>query len=301
MTACPLDRSFVTVGGAADVLAAALGAGSPRDAARRLRDLAPTLDLAEARAASRRDGRAVVVAADPEAGAALAVRWFAPGVATPVHDHGSLGCGRGRRRGATGTSASPSATVARCSTPRSGWSRAMSCGGSTRPATSTARRPPRAGPPSWCSSRRLREGPRNSSPSTCRPPPGRGDARRLPRTALRPAARVLPPTTCSSTSTCRPGASRSAGAPRSRSCSTATSWVCPICGCARSGPCRRSTGASSRSRSAPAAAPRRCSGATSMCCTCGTGRWPSTSPTARGTADAAAIAGQDAEAPMVRP
>ena len=89
MTAAHLDRSFVATGGAADVLAAALGAGAPRDAARRLRDLAPALDLAEARAASRRDGRGVVVATQGDA--ALAVRWFAPGVATAVHDHGSWG------------------------------------------------------------------------------------------------------------------------------------------------------------------------------------------------------------------
>ena len=33
----------------------------------------------------------MVVAADPETGGALAVRWFAPGVATAVHDHGSWG------------------------------------------------------------------------------------------------------------------------------------------------------------------------------------------------------------------
>ena len=89
MTAAHLDRSFVATGGAADVLAAALGAGAPLDAARRLRDLAPALDLAEARAASRRDGRGVVVATRGDA--ALAVRWFAPGVATVVHDHGSWG------------------------------------------------------------------------------------------------------------------------------------------------------------------------------------------------------------------
>ena len=87
MTAAHLDRSFVATGGAADVLAAALGAGAPRDAARRLRDLAPALDLAEARAASRREGRGVVVATRDDA--ALAVRWFEPGVATAVHDHGS--------------------------------------------------------------------------------------------------------------------------------------------------------------------------------------------------------------------
>jgi predicted metal-dependent enzyme (double-stranded beta helix superfamily)/ketosteroid isomerase-like protein len=83
------DRSFVAVGGAGDVLVAALGAGSPWDAARRLRDLAPTLDLAEARAASQRDGRGVVVADD--AAGVLAVRWFAPGVATSIHEHGSWG------------------------------------------------------------------------------------------------------------------------------------------------------------------------------------------------------------------
>ena len=89
MTAQHLDRSFVAVGGAADVLADALDAGTPRDAARRLRDRAPTLDLPEARATSRRDGRGVVIATRGDA--ALAVRWFAPGVPTAVHDHGSWG------------------------------------------------------------------------------------------------------------------------------------------------------------------------------------------------------------------
>lgn len=83
------DRSFVTVDGARDVLDAALAAGSPWDAARWLRDLAPGLDLAAARAASQRDGRGVVVATDGRA--ALAVRWFAPGTATTIHDHGSWG------------------------------------------------------------------------------------------------------------------------------------------------------------------------------------------------------------------
>ena len=93
MTALPIDRPFVPVGGAADVLTAALGAGSPRDAALRLRDLAPTLDLTEARATSQRDGRAAVVATQGDAGtgAALAVRWFAPRVATAIHDHCSWG------------------------------------------------------------------------------------------------------------------------------------------------------------------------------------------------------------------
>lgn len=83
------DRSFVTVDGAADVLATTLDVSSPWDAARRLRDLAPTLDLGEARAASQRDGRGVVIAADDRAG--LAVRWFAPGAATTIHDHGGWG------------------------------------------------------------------------------------------------------------------------------------------------------------------------------------------------------------------
>jgi len=101
MIALPIDRSFVTVGGAADVLAAAHGAGSPSDAARRLRVLAPTLDLTEARATAQRDGRGVVVAADPETGGALAVRWLASGLPTAIHDHGSWGAavvvdGRGR-------------------------------------------------------------------------------------------------------------------------------------------------------------------------------------------------------------
>jgi predicted metal-dependent enzyme (double-stranded beta helix superfamily) len=85
----PTDRSFVAVGGAGDVLAAAVGEGSPHAAARRLRDMAPTLDVTEARAAAQRDGHGVVIATHEPA--ALAVRWFAPGAATAVHDHGCWG------------------------------------------------------------------------------------------------------------------------------------------------------------------------------------------------------------------
>lgn len=82
-------RTRVAVGGAGEVLAAALAAGSPRAAAHRLRDLAPALDLAEAREASRRDGAGVVVAVAGDA--VLAVRWFAPATPTTIHDHGSWG------------------------------------------------------------------------------------------------------------------------------------------------------------------------------------------------------------------
>lgn len=88
-THAPPDRSFVAVDGASGVLAAALDAGAPHAAARRLRELAPTLDVADARAVSQRDGRGVVIAA--HAGAALAVRWLAPGAATAVHEHGGWG------------------------------------------------------------------------------------------------------------------------------------------------------------------------------------------------------------------
>jgi predicted metal-dependent enzyme (double-stranded beta helix superfamily) len=78
------------VTGADDVLTAAVTAGTPYDAARQLRRLAPGLDLRAARDASLTEGRAVLVATD-ETGAALAVRWFAPGTPTTIHDHGSWG------------------------------------------------------------------------------------------------------------------------------------------------------------------------------------------------------------------
>jgi SnoaL-like domain len=49
-----------------------------------------TLDLAAARRASISSGRSVVIAHRP-GGPALAVRWFAPGVPTTIHGHGTWG------------------------------------------------------------------------------------------------------------------------------------------------------------------------------------------------------------------
>ena len=107
----PTDRSFVPVGGAGDVLAAALGAGSPHAAARRLRDMAPTLDVTEARAAAQRDGHGFVIATHEPA--ALAVRWFAPGAAT-ASTTTAVGAPRWSWTATTATSASSSAVAARC-------------------------------------------------------------------------------------------------------------------------------------------------------------------------------------------
>ena len=84
------DRTIAAVTGADDVLTNALDAGAPGDAARRLRHLAPRLDLRHAREASVSEGRAVIIATHAT-GAALAVRWFAPGTPTTIHDHGSWG------------------------------------------------------------------------------------------------------------------------------------------------------------------------------------------------------------------
>jgi hypothetical protein len=84
------SRTVVEVGGAGVVLDAALTAGNPRAAANCLRLAAPKLDLAEARAATVAEGRSVVVATGP-AGQVLALRWFAPEAATPIRDHGSWG------------------------------------------------------------------------------------------------------------------------------------------------------------------------------------------------------------------
>ena len=298
MTAAHLDRSFVAVGGAADVLAAALGAGAPRDAARRLRDLAPTLDLAEARAASRRDGRGVVVATQGDA--ALAVRWFAPGVATAVHDHGSWGAAvvvDGRDRYERFTLVDGRAVLDTTFWLEPGDARVVA-----RP---TRRRPP----PGGRRGRSHRAGARRGAPSTGRgvrrgrraPPPGRGRCSPPTADGVSPRCGSTTPRTCSSTSTCRPGASRSPDAPRSRSCSTATSWVFPTSGCARSGPCRRSTGVvvevEVRARRGAETVQWRDihvlhvrDGKVAEHVTYCTGHW-----------DAAAIAGQDAEAPMVRP
>jgi len=90
MTTAYQDRTVVAVTGADDVLAAALDAGTPHDAARLVRHLAPTLDLHRAREATASEGGAVVIATDAT-GAALAVRWFAPGTPTAIHEHGSWG------------------------------------------------------------------------------------------------------------------------------------------------------------------------------------------------------------------
>ena len=92
MQAVHRGRTVVAVAGAGDVLTAALGAATPQDAARRLRELAPRLDLRRAGEAAAREGRGVLVATDAT-GAALAVRRFAPGAPTPIHDHGSWGAG----------------------------------------------------------------------------------------------------------------------------------------------------------------------------------------------------------------
>jgi hypothetical protein len=83
-------RTFVMVDGAADVLAAALAAGSPEAAAMQLRALGPRLDVSAARDAALAEGRGVVIAADAS-GAALALRWFAPGAPTAIHGHGTWG------------------------------------------------------------------------------------------------------------------------------------------------------------------------------------------------------------------
>lgn len=90
MQAAHHDRTVVAVAGADEVLAAALDAGAPYGAARRLRDLAPRLDLRHARDVTTSEGRGVVVAAHPS-GAALGLRWFAPGAPTTIHEHGSWG------------------------------------------------------------------------------------------------------------------------------------------------------------------------------------------------------------------
>ncbi|MDP1820128.1 MAG: hypothetical protein Q8K58_09600 [Acidimicrobiales bacterium] len=90
MTTAYQDRTVVAVTGADDVLTAALTAGTPYDAARRLRELAPRLDLRHARDATVGEGQTVIIATDAS-GAALALRWFAPGTPTTIHDHGSWG------------------------------------------------------------------------------------------------------------------------------------------------------------------------------------------------------------------
>ena len=299
MIALPIDRSLVTVVGAADVLAAALGAGSPRDAARRLRDLAPTLDLTEARATAQRDGRAAVIAGDAESGGALGVRWFAPGVATPVHDHGCWGAavvveGRDRYERFTvhdGTAVldttfwlEPGDVVWWLDPPGDVHRQEAAEGGATELVLIAA--------------------------------PARGAEELVAVGAAHPLAEVVlaayrngasprcastTATTCWSMSPCRPGASRSAGAPLLRGCSIATNWVCPICGCARSGPCRWSMAALSRSRSRARRGAETVQWRALHVLHVRDGKVAEHVTYCSGHADAAAIAGQDAEAAMVRP
>lgn len=85
-----MSRTMVAVDGAASVLAAAIAAGTPRAAAQQLRALASELDLRDASAATVDEGRSVVLATDAS-GAVLALRWFAPEVPTTIHDHGTWG------------------------------------------------------------------------------------------------------------------------------------------------------------------------------------------------------------------
>lgn len=72
-----MTRTMVPVGGASDVLAAAMAPTSPRQAAQRLRALAGQLDPRDAREATIEEGHSVVLTTTPS-GAALALRWFAP-------------------------------------------------------------------------------------------------------------------------------------------------------------------------------------------------------------------------------
>jgi hypothetical protein len=88
------DRALVPVDGAAELLAqvveaAADGSRLP-DAADVLRATASSLDLRDAAARSAADGRGVVLARHPS-GAALAAKWFPPGVPTPIHENNGWG------------------------------------------------------------------------------------------------------------------------------------------------------------------------------------------------------------------
>ena len=91
-------RDHVRVDGAGallDQITAALAGpdmttGVLRQIGDRLARGAATLDLAAARRASISSGRSVVIAHRP-GGPALAVRWFAPGVPTTIHGHGTWG------------------------------------------------------------------------------------------------------------------------------------------------------------------------------------------------------------------
>jgi len=89
-----VTRTLVPVAGADGVLEETAGLVRPggrlADATAALARLAPGLDLAEAKSASRAEGRGVVIA-HVAGGAALAVKWFAPGEATTIHDHEAWG------------------------------------------------------------------------------------------------------------------------------------------------------------------------------------------------------------------
>ena len=91
-------RDHVRIDGAdalLDQITAALAGQSPATGVLvrigdRLANGAATLDLAAARRASISSGRSAVIAHRP-GGPALAVRWFAPGVPTTIHGHGTWG------------------------------------------------------------------------------------------------------------------------------------------------------------------------------------------------------------------
>ena len=91
-------RTLVSVPGAEAALrdaAAQLATGADAAAAV-LADAADRLDLREAEETSRVQGRGVLVAADDD-GPVLAVRCFAPGEETTIHDHGTAGIAVVRR------------------------------------------------------------------------------------------------------------------------------------------------------------------------------------------------------------
>lgn len=82
--------TFVKVAGADALLDAVVAAETPRQAARILRSGAASLDLSEARATTVAEERSVALATEP-GGAMLGLRWFPPGAGTLIHDHGSWG------------------------------------------------------------------------------------------------------------------------------------------------------------------------------------------------------------------
>jgi hypothetical protein len=89
-----IDHTVVPVAGAdellTDVVDAAAGGSQVARAAARLSARAAGLDLHEAAARSAVEGRCVVLARHPS-GAALAAKWFAPGVATSIHENNGWG------------------------------------------------------------------------------------------------------------------------------------------------------------------------------------------------------------------